>query len=164
MKCNQCEYHNIKHVMIYDTLFDKCSECEIYSIPLSEYQTFILNVLKEFKIGNATNLTYVENLSEDDQKKIDKFLNYFILDFDNLKDSDYKCNACGGMIHKHYVIDSENVKESPFYVCMDCFRLYFFIDQFNILLNEAITNSLKETNIKKRFLQFFKRGKNNVKK
>ena len=160
MFCNPCKLENIKHIVYHNTIFDQCKECDECSLLLSNYEDFILNILVENKIENVSRLTDVSLLSDKQQKRIEKFLSQFSINFAEFDETKNICRACDNKLYKYTFNSGIQV-----YLCGECLRIYFNISEFNKHINYVLKKYNKNyfKNIK-RFLQKFKWSKNNVKK
>lgn len=160
MFCSPCEYKNIKHIIYHNTIVDNCKECNICSILLSDYDKLITNIILEYKIGGLIRLSNFSELNKSNKKKIEKFLFLFKINFKKLKKLTYKCNTCESDLTEFYLD-----KDTKIYICMDCMRVYFYMNELDEYLNKVLKKCNKGYfNFIKRFLQKLKWSKNNVKK
>ena len=158
-ECKLCKYKDIYHIDLYDTIVDNCRECQLCSLSLAEYYDLVVNILVHYKIGNINRLSDIDNLKFSEKRKINSFLAYFAIDLARLEETDKICRACESNLHELYLVGGTHV-----YICKECMKIFFYLDDFQNHINFILKTYNSYFKYIKRFLQLFKRSKNNAEK
>ncbi len=159
---DSCEYKNIKKIILHNFVLDICDKCNYCSISISEYFDFLNQVIISNHLFNINLFTIVDAIPKNEQNKYNDFLNYFLINLNHLKKCEKYCRICGDILS-----EEKKSKNFSIYFCNNCMHVYFEKNLFNKYLKKKIkifNNFYFLIYMYKRFLQLFKRGKNNVKK
>lgn len=156
--CNPCSFKNIIKIVFYEILFYRCEKCDYSFINLNDYKALIYNIICHHKIGNLTYNMDEDILSKKDLKKLHEFKEFLKIDKSILiNDNKNICPICRTE-HLKYGFFNKKVK---YFICDDCQRLFFNIDEFNNLLEDLTKKKTFYFKLKEIFTKLW--SKNNAK-
>lgn len=173
MKCKKCDLKNIKKIVFYDLLVQKCNTCKYIRIFYDDFNDLKQAVLLDRNIGNIKRYENDYLPNELEKRYINDFFKMFNIKSSNIKIVENICDVCGDNLRE---VTKDDFK---FYKCTYCESIYFLQDDFEKFIKKNINKIYKKnyffkiwfkirSYIKNKELKlkeiFHKRMKNNVKK